>query len=94
MRKAEKKAKEEVSRERKNNIGSARDITSLGADLRALRRILPLSYGHIRTVQLRERELLEEEFIIAYLLRNEVDRPFIEIFEGHEVQLSVVLDCD
>ncbi|KAL6726359.1 hypothetical protein Aduo_008340 [Ancylostoma duodenale] len=92
MREAEKKAKEEVARERKINIGLAQEITNLGADLGVLRRVLPIAYGHIQTVQYPERELLQEELIIAYLLRNEVDRSFIEIFEGHGVQLSIVLD--
>ncbi|RCN36030.1 hypothetical protein ANCCAN_18098 [Ancylostoma caninum] len=74
MREAEKKAKEDVARERKINIGLAQGITNLGADLGALRRVLPIAYGHIQTVQCREHELLQEELIIAYLLRNEVDR--------------------
>ncbi|KAL6726320.1 hypothetical protein Aduo_008306 [Ancylostoma duodenale] len=95
MRKAEKKAKEEVALERKVNIGRrATDCTKHGAKRKgALRRILPIAYGSIRTVHHRERELLEEELMLAYLLRNEVDRSFIEIFEGHEVQRSTVLDC-
>ncbi|RCN31800.1 hypothetical protein ANCCAN_22410 [Ancylostoma caninum] len=37
MREAEKKAKEEVARERKISLGLAQEITNLGADLGALR---------------------------------------------------------
>ncbi|KAL6735785.1 hypothetical protein Aduo_006192 [Ancylostoma duodenale] len=60
MREAEKKAKEEVARKRKINIGLAQEITNLGADLGVLRRVLPIAYGHIQTVQYRERVRIGE----------------------------------
>ncbi|EYC34664.1 hypothetical protein Y032_0001g85 [Ancylostoma ceylanicum] len=68
------------------------ELMSFKTDLDALWRILPVAAGHIRTVELAERQLLEEEMITAYLVRNEVGRTFIEVPEKREVRLSVIVE--
>ncbi|KAL6734623.1 hypothetical protein Aduo_005145 [Ancylostoma duodenale] len=92
MDRREKKAKENVELERKLNVGLSRELTSFKRDLDALRRILPVAAGHIRTIELQERQLLEEELILGYLLRQEVEQTLVEILENREVRISVIVE--
>ncbi|KAL6738931.1 hypothetical protein Aduo_012427 [Ancylostoma duodenale] len=92
MDRREKKAKKNVELERKLNVGLSRELTSFKRDQDALRRILPVAAGHIRTIELQERQLLEEELILGYLLRQEVEQTLVEILENREVRISVIVE--
>ncbi|KAL6732428.1 hypothetical protein Aduo_003189 [Ancylostoma duodenale] len=92
MERREKKAKEDVELERRINVGLSRELTSFRTDLDALRRILPVAARHIRTIELQERQLLEEEVIFGYFLRKEIEQTFIEILENRKVRLPVIIE--
>ncbi|EYC14794.1 hypothetical protein Y032_0039g160 [Ancylostoma ceylanicum] len=90
---SEREAREQIQIEMSLNASLSTELMMFKSDLDALRRILPVAAGHIRTIELAERELLEEEMIIAYLLRNEVERTFIEVLEDREVRLLVIVEA-